>query len=435
MMTSMPSRSFPLTIDRLSYGAAGVGRVNGKVVFVPETAPGDEVEVSIDEEKKGYARGHVVAVTRPSLHRRVPPCPYVQHCGGCSWQHVAYNEQLRAKEELVREQLRRIGGMSDIPLLPILPSPQEWHYRHRVRLRVADNTRVGFSPSRSHALVEIDSCLIAWVDIGRHLHAVREWIASLRTPVTQVELAIVQPSVSEKESQVVCIGEAQGMFQQEDALTCQRVLAAHPDIAGVMLRGREWSRVWGNTTLALNTGEDTLVVRDGAFTQVNPAANQLLVESLTRLSGVRNTHRVIELYCGAGNFSLPLARRARELVGVEQNGHAVLAARANAERAGVVNARFRHATVQAGVRELLKRGVQGDLVVLDPPRTGAADVIDDLARFGAHTIAYVSCDPPTLARDLRRLHKHGYHLHVVQPLDMFPQTYHVETIAVSVLTC
>lgn len=431
----MTVSSFPLTIDRLSYGPAGIGRVNGKVVFVPETVPGDEVEVEIDEEKKGYARGHLVQVTNPSPHRRLPPCQYVRQCGGCSWQHVAYGEQLRAKEELVREQLRRIGGFTDIPLLPILASPQEWQYRHRIRLRVDEQARVGFSPLRSHSLVEIGSCLIAWPEVGMHLRAVRDWVRMLRSSVTQVELVIARQPDAGRETYVVCIGDARGMFRQDDACISQQFLAAHPHVAGVMLRGRGWSHAWGNTAVQVYTGENTLVVQEGAFTQVNPAANQLLVESLVQRSGIADTQQVIELYCGAGNFSLPLARRAHTLIGVEQNGKAVIAARANAERAGVKNAQFRHATVQTGVRELLKRGEHGNLVVLDPPRTGAAEVIDDLPRFGAQTIVYVSCDPATLARDLRRLLPYGYRLQAVQPLDMFPQTYHVETIAVSVLTC
>jgi 23S rRNA (uracil1939-C5)-methyltransferase len=431
----MSSRSFPLTIDRLSYGAAGVGRLNGKVVFVPETAPGDEVEVTIAEEKKGYARGSVEKVLRPSLQRQVPPCPYVQQCGGCPWQQVRYEAQLRAKEELVREQLRRIGGMSDIPLLPIIPSPQEWHYRQRIRLRVEGNTRIGFSPSRSHALVEVESCVIAWPEIAKHLSAVREWIATLRTAVTQIELALHTPAITTTEERIVCVGDVQGMFQQEDDLRCQRFIATSPHIAGVILRGREWRRAWGDTTLTWVAGEDRLHTEADAFTQVNSAANQFLVERLVRLSGVSDSHRVIELYCGAGNLSFPLARRARELIGVEQNRRAVHAARANAARVGVKNAQFKHATARKGVRELLKQGVQGDLVVLDPPRTGAAEVMEALPRFGARTIAYVSCDPTTLARDLHRLQRHGYRLHTVQPLDMFPQTYHVETIAVSVLTC
>ena len=136
----MPKQTVRLMIDRLSYGPAGVGRSEGKVVFVPGTAPGDEVEVAIGEERKNYARGHVTALVSPSHHRRVPPCPYVTQCGGCPWQHIAYAEQLKAKEATVREQLQRIGGIADPPVLPILAAPSEWHYRHRMRLRVKSNT-------------------------------------------------------------------------------------------------------------------------------------------------------------------------------------------------------------------------------------------------------------------------------------------------------
>jgi 23S rRNA (uracil1939-C5)-methyltransferase len=431
-MTSSP---ITLTIDRLSYGPAGVGRVDGKVVFVPGTAPGDEVEVVIDEDKKGYARGHVLTVTKPSPHRRIPPCPYVQRCGGCPWQHVAYDEQLRAKETLVREQLHRIGGMSDVPLLPIIPSPHEWHYRRRIRLRVVNNTLLGFSPPRSHEVVDIDSCVIAWQGVETHLRAAREWVRALRTPVSQLELTIGERVTSTREQQVICIAEARGALQREDEAVSQRFLASHSSMAGLLLRGKGWSRAWGESALSLNLGEETLVVHDGAFTQVNSKANRLLVESVLRLSDVDNTHRVIELYCGAGNFSLPLARRARELTGIEQDHRAVVAARANAARAGLTNARFMQATVQVGVKELCAQRVHGDVVLLDPPRTGAVEIMDEVSRLGARMIVYVSCDPATLARDLRRLHQHGYRLHAVQPLDMFPQTYHVETIAVSVLTC
>jgi 23S rRNA (uracil1939-C5)-methyltransferase len=335
----------------------------------------------------------------------------------------------------VYEQLRRIGGMTEIPLRPIIPSPQEWRYRHRIRLRVEGNSRLGFSPPRSHEVVEIETCLIAWRDVATHLCAVREWLSGLRTPLKDIELTISKSSVAEHEQTLFVIGDARGTFHPEDDQACRRLLAAQEDIAGVMLHGENWRRTWGETTVLFSVDDETLVAPAGVFTQINLAANQVLVESLVQLCGVHNEHRLVELYCGVGNLSIPLARRARTLIGVEQNGTAVAAARANAARARLINTHFVHASAKEGVRQLLIQGVQSDIIVLDPPRTGAAEVIDELPRFGATAIVYVSCDPATLARDLRRLHQHGYRLRTVQPLDMFPQNYHVETIAVSVLTC
>ncbi|MBI3302479.1 MAG: 23S rRNA (uracil(1939)-C(5))-methyltransferase RlmD [Deltaproteobacteria bacterium] len=432
----MPSRTLTLTIDRLSYGPAGVGRADGKAVFVPGTVPGDEVEVALDEEKKTYATGSVMALRHPSPHRRLPPCPYVQRCGGCPWQQVAYAEQLRAKETLVREHMRRIGGLTDPPVLPIIPSPQEWHYRHRIRLRAEDNARLGFYQASSHELVEIESCLIAGENVADHLRVVRAWLASLRTPVRRVELVTGEPARGPASPGVVLVGNAEGAFDPEDEIACRHFLATYPHV-GLVLFGRGWRRTWGETQTSCDLGIEglTLTVSQGAFTQVNLAANRALIAALLRLSDAQKEQRVIELYCGAGNLSLPLARRVRSLIGIEQDRTAVADARANAARAGLTNTRFVCAPARVGVRDLRRAGVQGDVVVLDPPRAGAAEVIDEVPRLGAQMVIYVSCDPATLARDLRRLHAHGYQVRALQPLDLFPHTYHVETIAVSVLTC
>jgi 23S rRNA (uracil1939-C5)-methyltransferase len=423
-----------VTVERLSYGPAGIAHVDGQVVFVPGTAPGDEVVIEIDSWKKNYATARLVEIRSPSPFRRQPPCSYVSQCGGCPWQHIEYQEQLRAKETLVREQLRRIGGLNDIPLLPIIPSPDEWRYRQRLRFHVDREGRVGLLAPHSHNVVTIDSCLVAWEALPSQLRVVREWIASLRTLVSQVELAVEDPAARPEEQRVVVLGRTRGPFQQKDEQAC-RLLAARPLVAGVILQGKEGRQAWGDTSRTFIGKDGTLTIHEGAFTQVNAAANQLLVEAALRHSAVRSTDTVIELYCGSGNFSVSFARRAREFIGIEQDGRAIADARINAARAGVAHTRFLHAPAAVGVRALLSGGVRGDIVVLDPPRTGAADIVDDLPRFGARAITYVSCDPATLARDLRRLHQRGYQLHAVQPIDMFPQTYHVEVVAVSVLTC
>ena len=430
----MPKPTVRLTIDRLSYGPAGVGRSEGKVVFVPGTVPGDEVEVAIDEEKKNYARGHVTTLVSPSSHRRIPPCPYVTRCGGCPWQHISYEAQLKAKEATVREQLQRIGGIADPPVLPIIAAPSEWHYRHRLRLRVENNARLGFSPPQSHDIVEIGACLIAGEASALQLRAAREWVTALHTMLHHVE--IVGQGQAKNDETFVLVGEADEMFHQRDDAVCTQFLRTHPTVSGLLLSGHGWRRTWGNPVVTCDLGVDglSLQVSRGTFTQVNSAGNQALIATLLQLGGFQKEQRVIELYCGAGNFSLPIAQRVSTLIGIESAFDAVADARANAARAGVSNVQFLRASAQEGVRQLLRKNTQCEVVVLDPPRTGAAEVVEELPRFAAHMIAYVSCDPTTLARDIRQLQRYGYRLHVAQPIDLFPQTYHVETVATCVLT-
>ena len=435
-MSSVP---ISLTIERLSYGPAGVGRVNdkdgGKVVFVPHTVPGDRLDIILTEEKKRSAHGQIIAVRQPALERRMPPCRYTPRCGGCPWQQVTYAEQLRAKEALVREHMRRIGGVADPPVLPIIPSPQEWRYRHRIRLRTEPSARLGFYQAQSHELVELEDCLIAGEGCATHLSRARDWLAQLRTLVRRVELITNDPFHASAAG-VVLRGNAQGPFQTADEAGCAAFVSTHDDVAGLVLFGRGWRRVWGETRIVLDLGVDGLIleVKRGGFTQVNPAGNRVLIAALLRLGGFDKSQRVIECHMGAGNLSLPIAGRVNTLIGIEQDRGAIADARENVARTGLDNVTCVHASAQGGLRTLAQREVQADVLVLDPPRAGAADSLDDIPRLKIHKVVYVSCDPTTLARDMRRLSQFGYRLECLQPIDLFPQTYHVETIAVAVLT-
>ncbi len=426
-----PSGPHHLRIDCLVYGPYGMGRLDGRVIFVPYTAPGDEGEVLRTEEKKDYALGTLLSLSRSSPARRPPPCPYFPRCGGCPWQHIAYDQQLKAKENLLREHLRRIAGLSDPPLLPILPSPREWGYRHRLRLRVDQSKSLGFYQARSHEVVEIASCLLAEDVLNEHLPLAREWLLRLRTPVRRLEL------ISQGDTpRVVLVGNAEGKFQAEDREESARFLQEHPSVGGLVLFGRRWRQVWGDSRIFLDLGVEGLYirVRHGGFTQVNPLGNQALIATLLRLGGFGAEERILELYCGAGNLSLPIARRVRELVGVEQNPLSVADAKENAREQGVGNCLFLCALAHREVEEFLKRGERFDGVVLDPPRAGAAEVVGSFSQLGAPKVLYVSCHPATLARDLRELLRQGYRVQAVQPLDLFPHTYHLETVVSLLLT-
>lgn len=436
----MTSETHRLTIDRLSYGPNGVGRLDGesrgKVVFVPAAVPGDDLDIALTDEKKRYATGRIVTVRHPSAERRVPPCPHLPDCGGCPWQQVSYAEQLRAKEAIVRESLRRIGGVSEPTLLPIVPSPQEWRYRHRIRLRTEPEARLGFYRSDSHTLVELDDCLIAAPASARHLARARAWLGRLRTCVRRVELLTGDPACGPAD-QVVLAGNAEGRFNDADEKTCAAFVRECDDVAGLLLFGRGWRRSWGDPRIVLNLGVDglRLEVSRGGFTQVNPAANRVLIEHLLRLAEFERSQRVIECYAGAGNLTLPIAARAGRLVAIERDANAIADARENLARLGFDHVECLHASAKAGLRRLVERGETADVLVVDPPRAGMADMLDEVSRLHVETLVYVSCDPTTLARDLRRLRDLGYGLRCAQPIDLFPHTYHVETIAIAVLTC
>ncbi|HSD10174.1 MAG TPA: 23S rRNA (uracil(1939)-C(5))-methyltransferase RlmD [Candidatus Binatia bacterium] len=411
-----------VTIDSLAYGIFGVARTDRGIVFVPGVAPGEVARVRIIEEKRDYREAELLEILEPSPVRRIPPCPYVPECGGCAWQHLDYPAQLEAKESILRHTIARIGGLdgASLDVRPILASPQ-WAYRHRLTLRVDGEQRLGFYRHRSHRLIEIARCRIADEAVNAHLDVAREWLRGVSTTVRRLEIA------SARDRRVVFVGNAEGAFRHDDVYH-EKFLRAHPTVGGIVLFGRGWRRMFGKPVVDLEIDGDLILESQGGFTQVNPEANRRLVETVLDLAAPSERDRVLDLYCGAGNFTLPLARRVREVVGVEVDPASVGKARRNADRARLTNCRFVERESAAAARGLAASGDRFSLVILDPPRSGAANVVEHLAALASDRLVFVSCNPATLARDLRHLTRLGFALGPIQPVDLFPQTYHVEAV-------
>jgi 23S rRNA (uracil1939-C5)-methyltransferase len=414
-----------LEISALSYGPYGLGRVDGRVLMVPHSAPGDTISARVTEERERFSIGELVGVLEPSPLRRVPPCPYVGDCGGCSWQHLNYPAQLKAKQQSVEDALRRIGKLTDFEVLPILPSAEEFNYRRRIRLQVGVANRLGFYGSSSHHLVEIDSCRIADERLNRVFESLRRWAGNLLTPIEHLEIV-----AGDEEKQLVVVVSAAGAFVPRDRATCESLLAAEDGIDGLIFAGRDWRNTWGQPAIGVRF-QDTLEYRVDAdvFTQVNPQGNRLMLEALLAAGHFAKNERLLELFSGAGNFTLTLARQSQSVVAVEGLRPALANGKLNAQKNGIDNIRWICAPVPRAVAELKKRHERFAKIVLDPPRAGAKGIEADLAALGAETIFYISCNPATLARDLAALCKLGYKLRTVQPIDFFPQTFHVETLA------
>ena len=380
-------------IEKLVFGGDGLARVDGRAVFIPYTAPGDLVRARIVESKKRFARAELVEVLEPGPDRREPPCPYFGPCGGCQIQHIAYEAQVRAKGEFVRDAIERIGRLELPGEIPVRAAPDaEFGYRIRATAHVAHTSRgtlFGYFGARSHRIVDVESCplLVEELDEAwRRARAAREGLLRVR----HVELAAGDGGA-----------------------------AAEPPIAAV-----------GGSGLVAHVDGVDYGFSPAVFFQAN---RPLLADLVRSATGGESGALAVDLYAGVGLFAIPLARAFDRVVAVEGFAAAADLASANAAANGAANVEVLAVPVEDWLdrAELERAGAAGiDLVLLDPPRAGLGEAASrTLADLGPSRIVYVSCDPTTLARDLRVLVDGGYRLESVEAFDLFPQTYHVETVA------
>ncbi len=431
-------------IEKMVFGGAGFGHIGGKACFIPLTAPGDVARILIKKEKRSYLEGELLELLEPSERRTAPLCPLFGVCGGCNWQHLPYSEQLLAKEEIFAGFLCRSGQVSGERILPIVPSPDPFAYRSRIQLKVHaafGTPQIGFYRSGSHYVVDISQgCAIAHPVINRLIGGLRAVLASFpdKGRVPQVDLAISDEG--EIEVVVHYIGgrleEAAGHFRRNSPTlgaagvflqtgrkcTLQRIAGDHPSHLSYKVPSPPMTAL----------PDMRLSFSSGGFSQVNFRQNLALIDTVYTWAGLTGSEKVLDIYCGNGNFALPLAASAAQVVGVEEYGPSLAAARENCASNGIGNASFIHGDAREIISQMACAHERFDLVLLDPPREGAAEVARSLADLKARAIIYVSCDPATLARDIGIFHKSGYEVVKSRPVDMFPQTHHIESVTLLV---
>ena len=418
-----------LTIDTLTIGGRGLGRHDGKAVFVPLTAPGDRARCRVLRRHRHYDEAELVELIAPGAGRREPPCAVYGQCGGCQWQHLPYGEQIGWKEQLFGEVLMRSGVAGAEVLRPLVAAPQEFGYRNRVQFKCRQTGHgpvAGFYRQGSHYVIDTPVCLLANPAIGKTYSFLREQLGHAPHPeaIPQLDLGCGDDG----RVSVLChvLPEA-----AEPTRTWLAGIAGPGGFSAALQSGRKDTlvAVCGDPGSIFDVAEPSLplYVRAGGFSQVNAAQNRNLVAAALAAADLKGEERVLDLYCGAGNFSLPLARRAGEVVGIEEYAPAIDDARANAARLGLGNTRFIAGPAE-GAAPGLAADSPFDLVLLDPPRTGAYPIMGDLLAIRPSRILYVSCDPATLARDLKPLVHNGYRVVSSQPFDLFPQTWHIESL-------
>ncbi|MHB8618324.1 MAG: class I SAM-dependent RNA methyltransferase [Chloroflexota bacterium] len=401
----------------MAYGGSAVGRLpDGAAVFVPRGLPGETVEVEVVERKRTFARGRLLEVLEPAAERVAPPCPhFLRSCGGCQWQQASYPAQLAYKRDILADQLRRAGGIADVPALDPFAAPAALGYRNTADFHVAGGA-IGFHREGSHDLVDLSSCPLMEPPINAALAAVRSRRDRLGA-IRQVGVRCGADAL-----QVTLLSEDDPRGYKPLAAELATELGNGCRVAGVRIGCVRTRGLHGDPFVHMNLAGQRFRVSPLSFFQVNSAMAEKLVEEV--MAQVRSGDRVLDLFSGVGTFGLLAAERAEEVVGVEEHPAAMADAATNTAEAAAANVRWVQADVAASA-ELAATPWQ--LAILDPPRAGCPRPV--LAALNAERIAYVSCDPSTLARDLKLLLARGYHLTSIRLFDMFPQTYHLEVLA------
>lgn len=429
-------------ITSLAYGGKGVGRINGKVVFVPYSAPGDIVEVELVSEKKGYSEGEIRRIERPSPLRVEPVCPVYGECGGCSLQHMRYGAELEWKQRMLEETLRRVGKLEvkshyddGLPAGPEavrfeepMASPREFNYRSRARFHF-DGRRAGFFAAASHRVVDMDGCPLLDQLINESYLDIKDVLKSIAKPgISSFEIVL-----SERDSKTVAV------FNSHEArpLSWAGALAGVRHLKGFEVRasadrGRRGKRVAieGDITVSYSLSGVDFSAPAGIFSQVNRLQNRNLAAKAIEFAALSGKETVVDLFSGAGNLTLPLARKAKEAIGVEADREAARQGTGNAVRNSIENARFHAEDSILWLKRNLNilEGEGNSVLVLDPPRGGEPNIARPLSGARPGSIVYISCSPPTLARDLYFLAGLGYRVSGAVLIDMFPRTYHIESI-------
>jgi 23S rRNA (uracil1939-C5)-methyltransferase len=427
-----------LTIEGLAHGGSAVARAqDGRVVFVTDACPGDVVNVRVTADHGRYVEAEVAEIVTPSPERRTPPCPYFGRCGGCQWQHVSYEAQAEAKRTQLIDSLERIGRLSDIDVAPIVLSASPHGYRNRIELRAGtgpdSRPTLGMTAARSDEIVPIDACLLLPKrarNMPKAIGGALRYLAN-RAPF-DLERVAIRVAARTSDLEIDLWGPPGAMQRHAVARTLNdaahatcitRVLVKEDarrraDLKVEVLSGRgHWREKLGDLEYRVSAP---------SFFQGNTKGAETLVDLVLERLDPDGSDRVLDLYAGVGTFTLPLADRAGEVVAIEGTGSAVRDLRANLEDSGL------EADVMPGdaARALADAGYF-DLAVVDPPRSGMTpEALRALVQAGARKLCYVSCDTATLARDARALTEAGYRLRSAVPVDMFPQTWHVETVAV-----
>lgn len=431
-----------VTIEGYGEGGMGVARIDGRVVFVHGALRGEKCRVLILKTLKSVAFAKVLEVIEPSSERITPDCPYFPRCGGCTYRHIRYEEELRLKKQRVQDNLSRIGG-SDVTVEEILGARDTLRYRNKAQYPVSKDGAVGFYRARTHEVIECEHCLLVKPEADAAAEALREYMQSCRvagfdekTGRGLVRHLYIRSNAAGES--LVCVLVNGDKLPKEDRLVtllrdacpkCTGIVLGTNTKKGNVILGDRYRTLWGSDRLEDTLCDKTFRLSVPSFYQVNRVQAERLYAKAIEFAGLTGQETVLDLYCGAGTITLALSDHAKKVLGAEIVPEAIDDARENAARNGVKNAEFFCGDASDVAKKLARENLRPDVITVDPPRKGlAADVVESIAEMQPGRVVYVSCDSATMARDVKRLADLGYTAQRACAVDMFPRADHVETV-------
>ncbi|MDT8716082.1 23S rRNA (uracil(1939)-C(5))-methyltransferase RlmD [Clostridium sp. 19966] len=438
-----------ITVDIVAQGyeGEGVAKPEGFPLFIPGALEGEKVKIKIIKLSKSHGFGKLIDIIEPSSSRREPTCPIYKRCGGCQLQHMSYEAQLNFKKERVKECIERIGGIKDAVIHHTLGMEKPYRYRNKVALPVgagADNNLIGFYAARSHEIINVESCGIQHEEADSVIKLIRNWMKEFAVTGYDEKIhsgilrhVMVRKGFTTGEVMVVLVTNGKKLPHKESL-----VEKLKENIAGIksiiqnintknsnVIMGLENIVLWGTENITDYIGEFKFSISPLSFFQVNPLQTKVLYDKALEYAALTGNEVVFDAYCGAGTISLFLTQKAKKVYGVEIIPEAIENAKENAKMNLVDNAEFLVGQAEVVIPDLINKGIKAEVVVIDPPRKGCEEsLLQAIAKMAPDRIVYVSCNPATLARDLAILELLGYKTVEVQPVDMFPQTTHVECV-------
>ncbi|WP_100334190.1 23S rRNA (uracil(1939)-C(5))-methyltransferase RlmD [Bacillus alkalisoli] len=452
MNTTIPpvqkNEYYHVTFEDLTHDGAGVAKIDGYPIFVSGALPEEEANIKVIKVKKGYAIGRLIETYKESPYRVEAPCPIYKQCGGCQLQHLSYEGQLIAKRKQVQDVLERIGGLKDVPVHPVLGMSEPWRYRNKAQVPIGEREGglvAGFYQQRTHEIIEMKECLIQQekndevvqtvkaicekygvraYDEPKHRGVLRHIMARYGLVTGEVMVVLVtKPAELPNKKEI--IAEIAEQVPNVKSIV-QNVNSKKTNV----IFGDATNVLWGEEYIYDFIGDIKFAISARSFYQVNPEQTKVLYGKALEYAQLTGEENVIDAYCGIGTISLFLAQKAKKVYGVEIVPEAIEDAKRNATLNEINNVEFAVGEAEVVIPNWYKQGIKADTLVVDPPRKGCDDaLLQTIIEMKPKRVVYVSCNPATLARDLKVLEGGGYKTVEVQPVDMFPQTTHCEAVA------